>query len=110
MRVRGRGSDGKADYWDCATLLELAVLAADPHAAESVASRALTAGPEPWAFESTASSLRRLRKARERRDRPTPWALQIQQALERVASKARGAVAAEDGRAHDDDRRRRGDV
>lgn len=95
--VERRLAGGRTDYWDYATLLELAVLAEDPHAATAPRRGALAAGPEPWAFTSTAASLRRLREARERRDHPTPWALQIEQALERAASKARRAVAVEDG-------------
>ena len=62
------------DYWDYATRLELAVLAADQPRAADALGHALASVREPWEPETTARNLRLIREARERRDAPLPWA------------------------------------
>jgi tetratricopeptide (TPR) repeat protein len=74
---------GKADYWDHATLLELAVLAlreADAAQALRDAVAVLRAG---WEAETTARNLELIRGARARRDLVVPWADAAQRELER---------------------------
>lgn len=78
---------GKPDYWDYATLLELAVLAKDEQRAANAAADALAANREGWEAETTARNLRLIREARERRQELVPWAKQIEQDLESHANK-----------------------
>ncbi len=54
---------GKPDFWDHATLLELAALAKDRVRAEAALGDALAAVPEVWEPESTARNLRLIREA-----------------------------------------------
>jgi tetratricopeptide (TPR) repeat protein len=78
---------GKPNYWDHATLLELAVLAKDEQRANDEAAEALAAVPEGWEAKTTARNLRLIREARERRHEAFPWAKQIEEALESRAKK-----------------------
>jgi tetratricopeptide (TPR) repeat protein len=78
---------GKPDYWDYATLLELAVLAKDEERAMKSLSDALAAIREVWEPETTARNLRLIREARERRGESITWAKEIEEELSR---KARG--------------------
>ncbi|MEZ4268527.1 MAG: TRAFs-binding domain-containing protein [Myxococcota bacterium] len=69
-----RRLDGQdPDYWDHATLLELAVLARDEAAARRHLRAALAVAREPWEPESTADNLRLVRTARAERDAAEPW-------------------------------------
>jgi tetratricopeptide (TPR) repeat protein len=79
--VERRLASGQADYWDHATRLELAVLAADEQAARRALGRALAAVRENWEPESTAGNLRLIREARARRGSDVPWAHGIEQQL-----------------------------
>ena len=78
-------ASGKPDYWDYATLLELAVLAKDEEKAMKSLADALAEIREVWEPETTARNLRLIREARERRQEPTPWAQGIEEELERRA-------------------------
>ena len=57
---------GSPDYWDDATLVEIAVLQHDVEGAGEALERALAANVEPWQAASTRDSIRRIRLARER--------------------------------------------
>ncbi len=81
--VERRIASGKPDYWDHATLLELAVLAKDQQKAESALADALAAVREPWEPETTARNLRLIREARERRKEPIEWANESEEELTR---------------------------
>jgi hypothetical protein len=72
---------GAPDYWDHATLLELAVLARDQEAAAGALETALGAVREPWEPESTANNLALIRRARQRRGEADPWAKDLEDAL-----------------------------
>ena len=61
----------QADFWDHATLVELAVLAEDADSAFGFLAHAFAAGPLPWQARSLLDTLVRLRRARER-TRPSP--------------------------------------
>ena len=76
-----RSTSGKPDYWDHATLLELAVLGRDEAGAEAALGDALAIVREPWEPETTARNLRLIREARERRGEPVSWARAIERAL-----------------------------
>lgn len=91
--VQRRLVSGTADYWDHATLLELAVLAEDVDAAAAAASGALATVREPWEATSTLSTLRRLRRVREERGQPMPWALELERAFERVGQSCEGGAS-----------------
>ena len=80
-----RLADGRADYWDHATRLELAVIARDEESAEEAASDALAAVREPWEPESTANNLRLIREARAESGEQLPWAEAIEEELLAVA-------------------------
>jgi tetratricopeptide (TPR) repeat protein len=83
--VDRRIAAGRPDYWDHATLLELAILAKDEQRANDAAAEALAALREGWEAETTARNLRLIREARERRDETLPWAKAIEEGLERRA-------------------------
>ena len=83
--VERRIAMGKPDYWDHATRLELAVLAKDEQGAVAALADAVAAVRESWEPETTARNLRLIREARERRNKPAPWANEIEQALLRRA-------------------------
>jgi hypothetical protein len=92
--LQRRLASGKADYWDHATLLEIAVLDEDSDAAFAALADALAAVRETWEPQSTLATLRRLRKARERRGSPAPgWLLDVERNLERAAPPSPDVVA-----------------
>jgi hypothetical protein len=69
------------DYWDYATLLELAILGEDRSKAEKNLTQALAAIREKWEPETTARNLRLIREARERRGAGAEWPKDIERAL-----------------------------
>ena len=86
--VDRRIGTGTPDYWDHATRLELAVLAADKDQAARALADALAAIREVWEPESTARNLRLIREARERRGTSEAWAREIEDELNRRAASA----------------------
>ena len=80
--VERKIAKGKADYWDYATLLELAVIGMDEEQAAAQLSQALAAMRESWEPKTTARNLRLLREARARRGMEKPWMIEIEQALD----------------------------
>jgi tetratricopeptide (TPR) repeat protein len=83
--VERRLARGEPDYWDYATVLELAVIARDERAAADALTSALAAVREPWAPETTANNLRMIREARAERGELLPWTEQIERELLGVA-------------------------
>lgn len=83
--VEQRISGGQPDYWDYATLLELAVLARDRNNAEEALAHALATARETWEPETTARNLRLIREARDRRAEPLDWSAEVEKALENKA-------------------------
>ena len=79
--VERRIAGGKPDYWDYATLLELAVLAADESAARSALADALAHTQFSWMTETTARNLQLIRKARQDRGQTLGWDGAIEDAL-----------------------------
>jgi hypothetical protein len=87
--VERRISGNRADYWDWATLLELAVLAKDETGATSVLGNAEAAIRETWEPETTIRNLRLIREARDRRGDSVPWAKTIETALLQAGTSVR---------------------
>lgn len=83
--VEQKIAKGKPDYWDYATLLELAVLAKDEERATQSAGDALAAVRESWEPETTLRNLRLISQARAGRNESVPWAKDIEDALEKKA-------------------------
>ena len=79
--VERRIATGKPDYWDHATLLELAVLGGSKAAADEALANAAAVVREKWEPETTARNLRLIREARESRKQGLPWMIQIEDAL-----------------------------
>jgi len=92
QRVRGDEA-GVGNYWDQATLLELAVLARDIDAAEEAASAALSVVREPWQPATTARNLRLIREMREGRGEDAAWIAEIEGALHEAETRLKGAAS-----------------
>jgi hypothetical protein len=81
--VEQKMAKGKADYWDHATLLELAVLGNNEQLAMEAAGNALTAVRESWEPQTTLRNLRLIREARERRNENVSWLKDIEAELDK---------------------------
>jgi hypothetical protein len=81
--VKRRLASKAADYWDYATLLELAVLANNRPEAETALADALTAIREPWEPKTTANNLAMIREKRKERGQDTEWIAGIESQLTR---------------------------
>jgi tetratricopeptide (TPR) repeat protein len=79
--VERKISRGKPDYWDWATLLELAVLANDPNQAKMLLPKVLACVRESWEPETTARNIRFICQAREERGELPDWQPPIENAL-----------------------------
>jgi hypothetical protein len=84
--ARQKALQHRADFWDHATLLEVAVLENDADAAWVAVTHAIYARPEPWQATSTLDTLVRLRRARERTEPSPDWVHEIEAELARVAT------------------------
>jgi hypothetical protein len=84
--VKRRLANGTPDYWDHATLLELAVLQKDEAAAMEAAGNALAAVRETWEPETTARNLALIRAARAARGDEVAWAAMIEDELDKRAA------------------------
>jgi hypothetical protein len=84
--VERKIAKGKPDYWDYATLLELAILAKDEKASFSYLSMALSHLRERWEGETTLRNLRTIREAREKRNELVPWAKKIEGLIQKRLS------------------------
>lgn len=73
---------GKPDYWDYATLLELAILARDEERAKFAFKKAVPIFREKWELETTARNLRLIREARKHRGEEVAWADEIERDLD----------------------------
>ena len=80
--VKQRLSGVSPDYWDHATLLELAVLARDVQEARQSLSQSLASVRESWEPKTTANNLNLIREARQARGLTDDWLDQVIDALE----------------------------
>jgi hypothetical protein len=88
-----RKAEKNADYWDYATLLELAVLAGDQEDAYDKLSEATGAKAEAWMLESSARNLSLIRKQREAKNEEAAWIGEIENALlQKAARLTKGAT------------------
>jgi hypothetical protein len=76
LRAKANG-----DYWDQATLLELAVLARNQSEAEDFCGAALAVVREAFEPETTARNLRLIREVRTSRGEDVSWLLEIEDSL-----------------------------
>jgi hypothetical protein len=79
------------DYWDHATLLEIAVLENDAEQALDVLDSVLTAFTEPWQPQSTAGNLRIIERPRTERGEETGWLRQLIHELDAAAGEPEGS-------------------
>ena len=63
--VARRGGAGSDDYWDLATVLELALIGRDTESAEGVLGKVLDAGKAGWMLTTTADNLAQLLDLRQ---------------------------------------------
>ena len=83
--VKRRIESKQPDYWDYATLLEVALLNADEETAADALSSALATDPKHWMASSTLETVRRLRRVREERGMTLPdWVAEVEQSLAEV--------------------------
>jgi hypothetical protein len=79
----------QADFWDHATLLELAVIDGNTDDAWTAVTHAILARPAAWQARSTLDTLVRLRRDREAAGGPSPqWLLDVETELARLAGPA----------------------
>jgi hypothetical protein len=83
--VERKIATGEPDYWDYATLLEIAVLEMDETGARSAFAQALAHVREVWEPETTLRNLRLISKARAKRSDTLPWADEIEAVLQAKA-------------------------
>lgn len=79
--VQRKVASGRGDYWDYATLIELALLAQDPVKPQDALANALARFRASWETESTARNLRTIREHQERRGGSPAWVKEIEDAL-----------------------------
>jgi MAP3K TRAFs-binding domain len=72
----------KPDYWDYATLLELAILAKDKESSFKLLSKLLIHLREEWEGETTLRTLRTIREAREKRNERISWTKKIEESIQ----------------------------
>ncbi|GLS17018.1 hypothetical protein GCM10007874_00330 [Labrys miyagiensis] len=85
--VERRIAAGRPDYWDWATLLELAVLTMDRATGERALGEALTVMRESWEPRTTARNLKLIREARTKRGKDFPFASMAEDTLQSEAEK-----------------------
>ena len=81
--VKRRLESKTPDYWDYATLLELAVLKNNRSAAERALSDSVAAVREVWEPKSTRENVRIIREARRERGSDVEWIADIENTLAR---------------------------
>lgn len=86
--VKRRIQSKQPDYWDYATVLELAVIDRDEGAVGAALADTVTAVRESWEPKSTLATLRRLRQARETRGERADWMTDVERTLETAAGDA----------------------
>ncbi len=86
--VERRIASGQPDYWDYATLVELAVLGKDEGRARAALEGALARAREPWEAETTARNLRLINEARERSTEVDPWMTEVERAFQSLSERS----------------------
>ena len=78
------------DYWDFATLMELAVIGRDVDDAMDKASAALAKAAVGWHLETTERNLRLIREMREGRGEDAAWIKDVEQEFARKRTELEG--------------------
>ena len=86
--VERRIASGQADYWDYATLVELAMLAKDEKGCRAALGDALANVRETWEAETTARNLRLINEARAARGELAGWMSEVQAELGALGKRA----------------------
>jgi tetratricopeptide (TPR) repeat protein len=86
--VARRGGLASPDYWDRATVLELAAIAGDEPTARRAQGSLLSESHPNWMLETTAANLRILLEPLRRSGRDTAWVAQVADALAQPSSVA----------------------
>ncbi len=81
--VTRRLEGATADYWDHATMLELAVLENRPEEAVRHLGQSLAEVRESWEPETTENNLQLIANARNKRGEETDWLVQVIEALQK---------------------------
>jgi tetratricopeptide (TPR) repeat protein len=89
--VARRGGAASSDYWDLATVLELASIGSDWRSANAVLPKMLAAAKFPWQVQTTIANLEMLRQARERSGTPVASLVEIMGYLKQRAEELGGA-------------------
>jgi tetratricopeptide (TPR) repeat protein len=84
--VQRKIEKSEPDYWDYATLLELAVLEGNQDTATHALGDALANVREQWEPETTAHNVRLIRETRQARGDPTPFEAEVEHALGQAAA------------------------
>lgn len=79
--VKRRLTEKQPDYWDHATVLELAVLGRDQDAARAALADAIVAIREDWEPKTTARNLALIRGVRHSRGEETDWIADMERSL-----------------------------
>jgi hypothetical protein len=82
LRAKSNG-----DYWDQATLLELAVLARNVDEAQDCCGAALAVVREAFEPETTARNLRLIREVRSARGEDVGWLAEIEESLKEAQAR-----------------------
>lgn len=86
--VEQRLAGAAPDYWDHATMLELAVLKNEPGEAMKHLTRAVAVIREPWEARTTANNLQMIERSRKSRGDDTSWLRRIITELEKRTAAA----------------------
>lgn len=84
--VERRIASKSPDYWDYATMVQLAVLGNNKQEAEKNLGLALASVQEPWQPETTARDISMIGDARETKARGSDWIKSIEEALRSAAT------------------------
>jgi hypothetical protein len=84
--VAGRRGLESHDYWDLATVLELAVVNLDAPTARAALRRLLYVGAPAWQLRATLENLERLQTAHRNREADPAWLVEIIERLRRAES------------------------
>jgi tetratricopeptide (TPR) repeat protein len=79
--VERKIAKGKPDYWDYATLVELAVIEMNEARARDALQKALAVVRETWEPKTTQRNLRLLREVRESRGSMQAWMMEVEDGL-----------------------------
>jgi hypothetical protein len=84
--VERKIANGKPDYWDYATLIELAVIESNEAEAKKMLGKALVSIREKWEPETTIRNLRLIREKREAAGTQPGWATTVEGKLQERAT------------------------